>query len=579
MIKELVTRLAQAEMNRLEFCQRAAVLGGSLWLDGSWLPYFGGPNKEIPGPQIGEVKPYFKGHNPEGALVDIAGQLKGVGVLENYPDPTLNGKLVVVFSNSGQEIYVDPLAFGGREIGSHPAETMLFLILKHKLWVDPLIITALSDPEQRDGLFHRIRFNLEPSGDHQTSGIIHEVFGDGSCLVVPEEMPPDLRNPDFEPSFMRINPTAFREDQGAVFSRIGFEFDLAPFQGRTLQETVANLLDHFTLLGARQRVYYTAEFVSDILRKLGFDLGGDEVINLGSSLRVAGNETIVTTHSQQRQEGRVFRVVGDEALPIYATPGIIFLAVPLPQSNRLMVSAEGYPPEDLRFQNIFQVDLADPDQIAPVRFPLFPRLYGFDSKITGPHLFLTRYGFAQEDTRAYNPRNLPWHARVSDPILGRISPETFLDHPDEGGGLWVMDLHDPALPVQRLTSDIHHVLSCLHLPSASSTSQIQEHLELDRRQLLDFRVFLPLVFRSRQYRILLTSKRNYVDQVNVMVQASGVTKMFQDRLGTVGGWNPATIAYQSLSDGRTQVLIESTMDWWPGNYNWSQANYIYSLNV
>lgn len=212
------------------------------------------------------------------------------------------------------------------------------------------------------------------------------------------------------------------------------------------------------------------------------------------------------------------------AAEIYTAPGIILMAFPLPPEGRnWLLSAEGWPeaaegqPADPRWQAVYSVDMADPQQYRIVGYPLGRHsndppagLYGVSPRLSGDgkYLFNTLYGFREE-----------------------------------GGGIWVTDISErdfsdnPANFARIVAWD--HTLSWTLLPdTAAAASSPYMHLFMTGKEVADDFAMTANILRVREDGL-----------------ASAIER--EERLLQMVGWNPVPFGWQRLADTQYRVLVET----------------------
>ena len=235
---------------------------------------------------------------------------------------------------------------------------------------------------------------------------------------------------------------------------------------------------------------------------------------------------------------------------VYTAPGIMLMALPTPwDDTRWMMSTEGWPsalgdrPADPRWQSVYIVNTAKPEEYQIVEYPIsqFSRppesgLYGASAALStgGRYLHNTLYGFKYE-----------------------------------GGGLWVAELEegfhaDPDSFVRLVEWD--HMLSWMSLDPDRETDPDYDSPE-------------PSKTRS----IFITGKEvadDFAMTANVMrLKGSGLETRVasKKRLLRMVGWNPVPFARQTLADGRVRVAVETHLNY--ENSLLPRAKGVYLLTV
>jgi len=160
-------------------------------------------------PFLSLVKQDFFAYSPGGDLTEVRGK----------PDRIVEYKEKVKIrmeTDDGYQ-YLDPLALESGLLGEHPSDKLYRL---EKMGI-PMSIHLSDD------LFHTLYFEYLPG--KEISGIIAEVFPDGTLLVIPDEVPPEWRTNELGatgPSLFHVDPRALitktsrfaKEYESEVFS-------------------------------------------------------------------------------------------------------------------------------------------------------------------------------------------------------------------------------------------------------------------------------------------------------------------------------------------------------------------------
>jgi hypothetical protein len=211
------------------------------------------------------------------------------------------------------------------------------------------------------------------------------------------------------------------------------------------------------------------------------------------------------------------------ARAIYTAPGVMLMALPLPwDDNYWMISAEGWPgpeegrPADPRWQSVYIVNINSPEEYQEVEYPIsrYPRapregLYGGSAALSADSRFLfnTLYGFT-----------------------------------DEGGGLWVTDLTDEEFPAnpERFNRIVEwdHLLSWFILEEETDGPSPSRSIFATGKEVAeDF---------------AMTANLLRIDNAG-----SDSALESKERLLQMVGWNPVPFAWQTLSEQRFMVAVET----------------------
>ena len=529
------------------------------------------------------VKPHFFAQSGKGELVEAQGD----------PDLILEkeGKVKVRLKRGDQEGYLDLLALESELIGEHPVHK-IFWLRAMGIPVDDGLAQKLQPANFANELFHRVKF--EYLQGKETSGVVAEVFPDGTFLVIPFVVPPEwqIDKPVSEappetskealasPTHFHVNPRALSARDSSLAREYEEEILALPFEKQrypavplarkqcglyqeSLQDaeytrllssmgykfTPAHLIqdgevDHrpfgeklSSLLreGAGEEVRYFGfdrYWVADLLTGLQVSWIG-ECDTAGSVRRYHLRDRdrddfhLIVRRSLEPDKKQRYRVVklddtggGQE---IYTAPGIMLMALPLPwDDNFWIISAEGWPaPEegksaDPRWQSVYIVNVNNPEEYDVVEYPIsrYPRapeegLYGASAALSSDSRFLfnSLYGFT-----------------------------------DEGGGLWVADLTEEGFHTkpERFARVVEwdHMLSWVLLEEETEG---------------------PSPFRS----IFVTGKEvaaDYAMTANFLrIKNTGFDSTLErkERLLQMVGWNPVPFAWQTLSEHRFRVAVET----------------------
>lgn len=283
----------------------------------------------------------------------------------------------------------------------------------------------------------------------------------------------------------------------------------------------------------RQYFGFEGAWIAARLRQRGADWLGDcDTAGGIRRYRVAGDPAaryyLTVRRSLEPDKKQRYKILSLDrdgaAAEIYTAPGIILMAFPLPPAGRdWLLSAEGWPaaaegqPADPRWQAVYSVDMADPQQYQIVGYPLGRHspnppagLYGVSPRLSadGKYLFNTLYGFREE-----------------------------------GGGIWVTDISERDFPdnpanFARIVA-WDHTLSWTLLPDpAAAASSPYMHLFMTGKEVADDFAMTANILRLREDGL-----------------ASAIER--EERLLQMVGWNPVPFGWQQLADTQYRVLVET----------------------
>ena len=518
------------------------------------------------------VRPHFYALGDDGSPQPVQGK----------PDRivTWRGKVKVRLTNGGEYQYLDPLSLNSGLIGEHPAQRALRL---HESGValDAKLGDELRSLTPPDDLFHSLTFQYLPG--KETSGIISDVFPDGTFLVIVPDVPAEWRSEHPEvasPTHLHVNPRALTAGQSELAQEFEEEIlslsfedqrypppDLARKQCGVYYESLsgaeyAGLLD---TIGYRFTLGHVVEGDTDASQPFGERLlailrggAGQDTSYFGygrywlaarlaelqaawigecdtaGSVRTyrkkgaaADSYYLVVRRSLEPEKTSRYRVLAldddGSAREIYIAPGIILMAMPLPSDdNYWLMSAEGWKsPED--------GGQADPR-------------------------WQTVYLVNLRDPEEYHKVQYPIQQFPDAPEAGLygVSPRlsaagrflfnTLYGFKDEGGGIWVSDLSaddyytHPELFARVVAWD--HTLSWMKLERDDDGPLPHFHLFMTGKEVAD----------------------DFAMTANVLrVKDAGLESsiLYQERLLQMVGWNPVPFAVQRLSDTRFRVAVET----------------------
>jgi hypothetical protein len=124
------------------------------------------------------IKPHFLAMDSDGKPIDPEGE----------PDLVLevDGKVKLRLLQGGQTRYLDLLALESGLLGEHPVHKV-FRLQAMGVPLDDGLTGKLESGSFDDNLFHSVRFQYLK--DKETSGVVAEVFPDGTFLVIPFDLP------------------------------------------------------------------------------------------------------------------------------------------------------------------------------------------------------------------------------------------------------------------------------------------------------------------------------------------------------------------------------------------------------
>lgn len=513
------------------------------------------------------ARPHFFALDEDGRRREMDGQ----------PDLiVVHDGLIKVRLAGGGRRYVDLLALESERLGEHPVHKV-FRLEAMGVALEDGLADRLRPASFHDDLFRTLTFDYVR--DRQASGVVTELFPDGTFLVMPYGDQAEWQSGDdaiASPSHFHVDPRALSAGDSALARQYEDEIlalsfddqryppvDVARRQCGVFTESrsaseYASVLESvgyaFTSssvdtnddeagFGARAALllrrgsgagvsYFGYESRWSARRLADFGAGWVGECDAVSGLRtVAGSDgeaiyyTIVrrSLEPDRTQRYKVVSVDADgSAAVLHSPPGIVLLALPLPSDpGRWMLSAEGWPsnsdgrPADPRFQAVYLAHVDSPETYELVRYPI--------SRY--PRAPASLYGSA---------------GRLSDD--SRYLVNNLYGSEDEGGGLWIVDLED-----EGFHADEHafarivpwdHALSWFTLgPADMSAGQVVS-------------VFLTAKEVDRDFAMTANLLRITGAGLEARVES-------QRRLARMVGWNPVPFAVQRLDDTRFRVAVET----------------------
>ena len=542
------------------------------------------------------IKPHYFAQDSVGALVPARGEPELV--LEHQ------GGVKIRLDDDGAVRYLDLLALESEEIGEHPVHKV-FRLEAMGVGIGPDLHLKLQPDQFDPTLFRRLDFEYQRG--QRTGGVISELFPDGTFLVITDEVPPEWEaglEGIASPTHFHVNPRALSASSSRLAQKFEAEILKLPFndqrypapplakkQCAVYQESLnhpaytALLRDfgfQFTIEpeSPKEQLPFGQRLTSLLQQGAGsntryFGMGSHWLGHLFRQLNVTWIGECDTAGGARRyqppgesedryyltlrrsldpdqtQRYRIIKLGEDgSGEEVYTAPGIMLMALPIPwDDTRWMMSTEGWPsalgdrPADPRWQSVYIVNAAKPEEYQIVEYPIsqFPRapeegLYGASAALSadGRYLHNTLYGFKYE-----------------------------------GGGLWVTELekgfHAKADSFVRLV-EWDHILSWMTL-------------ETDRDSDPDDDSPDPSKTRS----IFITGKEvadDFAMTANVMrLKGSGLETRVasKERLLRMVGWNPVPFARQTLAGGRVRVAVETHLNY--ENSLLPRAKGVYLLTV
>ena len=515
------------------------------------------------------VKPHFFAAAPGGELVEIQGEADLV--------TEIDGRVKVRLSNDGYHTYLDLLALESELIGEHPVHKV-YRLEEMGVPVTDALNAKLESGQMRD-LFTNVEFEYQRR--RFSSGVVVEVFPDGTFLVVPFELPGEWQSNDrriASPTHLHLNARAFSggssplareyeleilslpfEDQRyppaplarkqcevyresltaadyqGLLASVGYSFTSAhSVRDLNDEEGFGNRVNALLWNGSGTGVqYYGFEgwWIADIFRSQGVSWLG-ECDTAGGLRRYPGDEEdsgryYLTIRRSLEPDKRVrYRILEvdrkGEATELYTAPGIILMALPLPYDDRTwLMSAEGWPP----------AEGAEPPD------PRWQAVYAVNLDTPGEYVKV-RYpidGFPKAPEAGLYGSS----PRMSQD--GNFLMNTLYGFTDEGGGIWVVDVSGDDFLEHE--SRFARIVSWDHTLSWQPLGRIDDdptamHLFMTGKEVADDFAMTANILRIRE---------------------SGLESSIEEskRLLQMVGWNPVPFGWQKLSETQYRMLVET----------------------
>ena len=516
------------------------------------------------------VRPHFFASNEKGEPVDVVGE----------PDRLVqhNGRVKVRISDDGVFSYLDPLALESELIGEHPVHRV-YRLMEMGVPVDDALSATLESGE-RDELFHTVEFEYQRR--RFASGVITEVFLDGTFLVIPDEVPPEWQSNDeriASPTHMHVNARAlsggssplareyeleilslpfedqryppaplarkqcgvYREslvtsDYQEVLNSTGFRFTPehavgpASQDGNGFSERIQALLWEGSGAGV-QYFGFESTWIADVFKTEGVSWLGE--CDTAGGLRsypgageVEGRHYLTIRRSLEPDKKQRYRILEvDEtgaATELYTAPGIVLMAMPLPFNHRTwLFSTEGWTPAE-------GYEPAD---------PRWQAVYLVD--LDRPEEYATVRYPIDEFPRAPEAGLYGASPRMSGE--GDFLFNTLYGFKDEGGGIWVVDVSSEDFYSRK--ENFARIVSWDHTLSWMPMGRLEDdssamHLFMTGKEVSDDFAMTANVLRIRE------------DGLNSAIEKS-------ERLLQMVGWNPVPFGWQKLSDTEFRMMVET----------------------
>ena len=345
------------------------------------------------------------------------------------------------------------------------------------------------------------------------SGQVEEILTDGSFLVRPYRIPKQWWwDDEDDPRLGRILPKFFLVDynpRSIVHQRLhekqGYRFDPQEY-GIELIDRIQGIANAGRGVSIRSHDWYIEQ-----IRALDLPIEGGfrtfQLLGVQATGLIRTAHFTVGTSVYHGEEGRLYRLgeghrVGVKEL--FRAPGRILTAASHPfDRGRLLVSAEGYPQDDPRWQCLYELDLRTGNH----RVVKFPKPAGNDLHGSKIRFFLD-HGIALLNRYGFVP---------------------------EGGGLWLMGINDPGYEPKRRLLAWDHSQSWMFFPT--SNPQV-----------------MTVFFTAKEVDNQMTMT---VNRAQLHLDGEDTYLVEPRRIAKVWGWNPVPFRVETLGDYRYRILVAS----------------------
>ena len=515
------------------------------------------------------VRPHFFALDEGGQRWDVEGEPDRIVVHDGVI------KVRVTASGGGWR-YVDLLALESERLGEHPVHKV-FRLEAMGVAVEDGLADRLRPSNFDDDLFQTLTFDY--LRDRQASGVVTELFPDGTFLLIPFGAQGEWASDDetiASPSHYHVDPRALSAGDSALARQYEDEILALPFDDQRYPpvDVARRQCGVFTESRSASEYASVLESVGYAFTPSSVDANDDEAgfgaratrllrRGAGAGVSYFGFESrwsarrladvgagwvgecdavsgpraasgsdgdayyyAIVRRSLEPDKTRRYKVVGlaaDGSVNVlHSPPGIVLLAVPLPSDpGRWLLSTEGWPSDsdggtaDPRFQAVYLAHVDSPDAYEIVRYPI------------------SRYPRAPDGLYGSSGRLSAGSRYLVNNLYGSE---------DEGGGLWIVDLED---------EDFH-----------SNEDAFARVVPWDHA-LSWFTLGAAEIGAGESVSVFLTAKevdRDFAMTANLLrIGGAGLDARVESRrrLARMVGWNPVPFAVQRLDDTRYVVAVET----------------------
>ena len=515
------------------------------------------------------VKPHFYATTPGGELSEVSGE----------PDSIVDfdGRVKVRVANGESIFHLDLLALESEFVGDHPIHKVYRLM---EMGIPPGDGLAQElETGQVDELFVSIEFEYQRR--RWSSGVITDLFLDGSFLVIPDELPSEWQSNDdriASPTHLHLNARALSGGSSPLAREYELEILSLPFEDQRYppaplakkqcdvsreslstsdyQGLLKSAGFRYTPEHARKNLPAAAAFaervqallwegsgagvqyfgfesswIADVIKQEGVSWLGE--CDAAGGLRSypgaedgAGRHYLTVRRSLEPDKRQRYRILevndAGEAVELYTAPGIILMALPLPFNPRTwLFSTEGWTP-------------AEGDEPADPRWQAV-----YLVNLDNPEDYVTVRYPIDDFPRA--PEAGLYGASPRMIGEGEFLFNTLYGFKDEGGGIWVVDVSTGDF--QARESSFARLVSWDHTLSWMPLGRLEEdpsamHLFMTGKEVADDFAMTANILRVRE------------DGLNSAIEKS-------ERLLQMVGWNPVPFGWQKLSNTEYRMLVET----------------------
>ena len=515
------------------------------------------------------VKPHFFAINAEGELTDVNGTPKQIAERD--------GRIKVRLSDGVIDSYLDLLALESEFVGEHPVHKVYRLMEMGVPVADELQLRL--EEGNAGALFANVDFEYQRR--RYSSGIVAEVFPDGTLLVIPSDLPSEWQINDervASPTHLHLNARAFSGGSSRLARDYELEILSLPFDDqryppaplakkqcdvyreslnatdyrglldsagfRFSREHATRDLDNDADFGQRAQALlwsgtgegvqyfgFESDWVGDLFRAEKASWLG-ECDTAGGIRRYTaegeeGNRYYLTVRRSlepdKKQRYKILEVDGGgEATELYTAPGIMLMALPLPFDDRTwLFSTEGWTP-------------AEGEQPADPRWQAV-----YSVNLDDPDNYLKIRYPIQAFPKAPEAGLYGASARMSED--GSFLYNTLYGFTDEGGGIWVVDVSDKEF--QSRQENFARIVSWDHTLSWMPLGRLEDdptalYLFMTGKEVADDFAMTANILRMREAGLDTTIEKS-------------------ERLLQMVGWNPVPFGWQKLSDTGYRMLVET----------------------